>query len=75
MSSAIVSSLMPLLRVERRQVVEEDLVAGDLGVLEVDRLDLDEREVALALLGRPDLAGDGVAGAQVEAPDLATGET
>ena len=62
--------LEPLLRVERRQVVEEDLVAGDLRVLEVDRLDLDQREVALAFLRRADLAGDGVAGAQVEAADL-----
>jgi hypothetical protein len=40
-------------------------------VLEVDRLDLDQGEVALPFLGLPDLAGDGVAGAQVEAPDLA----
>ncbi len=62
--------LEPLHRVERRQVVEEDLVAGDFGVLEVDRLDLDQGEVALALLGRADLAGDRVAGAQVEAADL-----
>ena len=59
-----------LLGIERRQVVEEDLVAGDVGMLEVDRLDLDQREVALAFLRRADLAGDGVAGAQVEAADL-----
>ena len=42
--------------VERGQVVEEDLVAGHLRRLEVDGLDLDEREVALALLGRAHLA-------------------
>src|SRR5919107_189110 len=60
----------PLVRVERRQVVEEDLVARVAGGLEVDGLDLDEREVALALLGRADLARDGVAGAQVELADL-----
>ena len=62
--------LEPLVGIERRQVVEEDLVAGFLGRLEVDRVDLDQREVALAFLGRADLAGDGVAGAQVEAADL-----
>ena len=62
--------LQPLVRIERRQVVEEDLVARFLGRLEVDRVDFDQREVALAFLGRADLAGDGVAGAQVEAADL-----
>ena len=62
--------LEALLRIERRQVVEEDLVAGFLGRLVVDRVDLDQGEIALALLGRPDLAGDGVAGAQVETADL-----
>ncbi len=62
--------LEPLVGIERRQVVEEDLVARFLGRLEVDGVDLDEREVALAFLGRADLAGDGVAGAQIEAADL-----
>ena len=46
------------------------MCADLLGRLEVDRLDLEQREVALALLGRPDLARIDVAGAQVEAPDL-----
>ena len=62
--------LQPLVGIERRQVVEEDLVARFLRRLEVDRVDFDQREVPLAFLRRPDLAGDGVAGAQVEAPDL-----
>jgi hypothetical protein len=62
--------LEPLVGIERRQVVEEDLVARFLGRLEVDGVDFDEREVALAFLGRADLAGDGVAGAQIEAADL-----
>src|SRR6185436_9277907 len=48
--------------------------AGDFGMLEVDRLDLDQGELALALLRLAHLAGDGVAGAQVEAPDLARGD-
>ena len=62
--------LDPVLRVERGQVVEEDLLLRPVGRLEVDRVDLDEREVALVLLGRADLAADGVAGAQVELADL-----
>ena len=57
-------------RVERRQVVEEDLVLRAVGRLEVDRVHLDEREVALVLLRRADLAADGVARAQVELADL-----
>ncbi len=60
----------PALRVERGQVVEDDLVACRVGRLEVDRLDLDQGEVALALAWRTDLAAHGVAGAQVEAANL-----
>src|SRR5258705_6926 len=59
-----------LLRIERRQVVEEDLVLRGLGRLEVHRLHPQEREVPLAVLGRADLAGDRVAGAEVEPLDL-----
>ncbi len=59
-----------LLRVERREVLEEDLLLGLLRRLEVDRLDLDQREVALAVLRRPDDAGDRVARVQVELADL-----
>ena len=62
--------LDPLLRVERRQVLEEDLLADAIGRLEVDRFDLDQREVALALFRLADLAADGVAGLQVELADL-----
>ncbi len=64
------SILQPLIGIERRQVVEVDLVARLLGVFEVDRVDLEQREVALAFLRRADLALDGVAGAQTEAADL-----
>ena len=59
-----------LLRIERRQVLEEELVARLIGRLEVDRFDLDQREVALAVLRRPHLAGDRVAGLQVELANL-----
>jgi hypothetical protein len=48
--------LQPLLGIERRQVVEVDLVARLLGVLEIDRVDLEQREVALAFFRRADLA-------------------
>ncbi len=40
------------------------------GLFEVDRLHLQQREVALAFLGRADLSFDGIACAQAEAPDL-----
>src|SRR5579862_9659994 len=62
--------LKAALRIERGQVVEEDFVAGDLGIFKVDGFDFDESEVALAVLGGTHLAGDGVAGAQVELADL-----
>ena len=59
-----------VLRIERRQVIEENFVAGHFGVFEVDGFDLDEGEIALAVLGRTHLAGDGVAGAQIELANL-----
>ena len=59
-----------LVGIERRQVVEMDLVARLVGVLEIDRVDLEEGEVALALLGAADLALDGIAGPEREAADL-----
>src|SRR5205823_12440496 len=60
----------PLHRIERREVVEEDLLARLVGRLEVDRLDLQEREIPLRVLRRSNLSGDGIAGAEVESPDL-----
>ena len=65
-----ISMCHPLLGIERGQVVEVDLVADVLGVLEVDLVDLDQGEVALALARRADAAVDGVAGAQAEPADL-----
>ncbi len=66
--------MQPLVGEQRREVLEQDLVLGVFRPVEVDLLDLEQREVALAVLGRADLAGDGVAGAQAEAPDLARGD-
>ncbi len=54
------------LGVEGGEVLEEDALFAAGGRFEVDRFDLDEREVTLALLRRPDLAGHRVAGMQVE---------
>ena len=51
-------------------LVMPPILAGLLWLLEVDRFDLDEREVPLPFLRRPNLSGDGVAGLQVELPDL-----
>ena len=62
--------LQTLVRIQRREVVEEDLVARFLGRFEVDRVNFDQREIAFAFFGRADLAGDGVAGAQIEPADL-----
>ena len=55
---------------QRREVVEIDLVLGFLGVFEIEGVDLEESEVALALLGTPDVTFDGITGAQTEAADL-----
>src|SRR6185312_610363 len=49
-------------------------VLGVLGRVEVDVVHLEQREIALAFLGRTDLAGHGIAGAQVEATYLAGGD-
>jgi hypothetical protein len=62
--------LQPLVGVERRQIVEVDLVPGLLRILEVDRADLHQPEIAFVLLRRPDDALDRVAGAEAEFADL-----
>ena len=62
--------LQPLVGIERGQVVEVDLVAGLLGLFEIDRVDLEKGEIALAVFRGADVAVDGVAGAQAEAADL-----
>ncbi|MNQ92933.1 hypothetical protein D3C85_1083760 [compost metagenome] len=63
-----------LVGVQGGQVFEQDLVAGVFRTVVVDVVDLEQREVALTLFRRPDLAGDGITGTQVEAADLARGD-
>ncbi|MCY1173434.1 hypothetical protein D9M73_135930 [compost metagenome] len=58
-------------REQRGQVLEENLVLRVFRTVEVDRVDLEQREITLAFLWRADLANDGVTGAQVETTDLA----
>ena len=60
----------PLLGIKRGQVVEQDFAFAELRVLEIDGFNLEQREVALAFLGRPDMAGHRVPGPQIEPPDL-----
>ncbi len=60
-----------LVGIKRRQIVEIDAMAQLVGFVEIDLVDLEQREIALAVLGRADLAFDGVAGAQPEAAHLA----
>ena len=55
-SSASVSRMSRPVRVQRREVVEADLLAEAVGVFVVDRLDAQQGEVPLVLLGRADLA-------------------
>ena len=62
--------LHPLLRIQRSQVVEQNLVPSLFRRLEVDRLDLHQRKILLALMRRPHIAADRIARLQVELADL-----
>ncbi len=59
-----------LVRIERRQIVEIDAVANHIGIIEIDRGQLGEGKIALAILGRADLTFHRVASAQAEFADL-----
>ncbi len=59
-----------LFGIERRQVVEQDLGLDHLRIFEVDRVDLEQGEVALALARTAHSAVHRVARAQTEAADL-----
>ena len=43
-------------------------------VFEIDRIDLEQREITLSILGRPDLAFHRIAGAQTKAAHLGGGD-
>ncbi len=58
-------------REQRRQVLEQNLPARVLGCVVVDLADFEQREITLAVLRRTDQPGNGVAGAQREASNLA----
>ncbi len=63
--------LHPLVGIERRQIVEMDLVALLFGIVEIDGVDFQQGEIALALLRAPDLPFDRIAGAQAKPSYLA----
>ncbi len=60
----------PLIGIERRQIVEMNLVADFLRVLEIDRIDLEQREIALAFFRTADQAFHRIARAQAEPANL-----
>src|SRR6516164_1997180 len=60
----------PLIGVERCQVVEIDLVTRLLRIFEIDRVDLEQGEIALSFFRRANMSLDGVAGAQTETANL-----
>ena len=55
---------------QRREVVEIDLVLGLFRILEIERVDFEQREITFAFFRAADVAFDGVAGAKAEAADL-----
>src|SRR6202021_997653 len=65
--------LQALVGIERRQIVEMDLVPGLLRVLEVDCIAFEQREVPFPFLGASDDALDRIAGSEPEPPDLRRG--
>ncbi len=62
--------LQATLREERRQIVEVDPRPDRLGGLEIDRADLEQREISFAVTRRADLPLDRVPGPQSEPSNL-----
>src|SRR5262245_47409623 len=67
----LILHLEPFVGIERGQVVKIDLVARLLRILEIDCVDLEQSEIALALFWRADMAFNCVSGAQAESANLA----
>ena len=61
-------------RIKRRQVIEIDPVAQAFRIFEIDRIDLEQREITLPIFRRADLAFHRIAGAQAEAAHLGGGD-
>ena len=61
-------------RIKRRQIIKVDLVARLVGALEINRRNLQQREIAFTVFRRADLAFHRVACAQRKAPDLRRGD-
>ncbi len=66
----VIFKLELLGRIERGQVVEQNLRLRDFRFFEVDRLNLEQREITLVILGRTNLPADRIAGAQTKTTDL-----
>lgn len=62
-----------MIRVDGRQIVEQDKILGVFRWLEADLRHLEQGKIALAFFGGPDLAGNDVAFAQGKAADLGGG--
>src|SRR4029077_8974910 len=62
--------LQPPLRIERREVIEEDFVPRHFRIFEIYGFHFDQFEVTLAVLGWTDLAGDGVSRAEIKLANL-----
>lgn len=62
-----------VIRVDGRQIVEQDKILGVFRWLEADLRHLEQGKIALAFFGGPDLAGNDVAFAQGKAADLGGG--
>ena len=62
--------LQPLVRIQRREVIEKDLIASLIRVLEVDGFDFDQGEVAFSIFRRTHLTRDRITRAQVELANL-----
>ena len=60
----------PLGRIKRRQIVKMNLVLRLLGILKIDRGNLQQCKITFAVLGAPDWTIDGIARSQSKASDL-----